>query len=119
VRRKVTTPEGEMRPPIRLPELSPEAIVDLDELYRTTHDIRFWVRAHMILLAAEQHMIAPEIAKIMRCDEQMVRPWPERYLAEGIKGLADMPRPGPPGKVTAEYRRSPIPTPSTGSAEDG
>jgi transposase len=93
-----------MRRPIRLPELSPEAIAELDQLYRSTHDVRLRVRAHMILLAAEQHMLAPEIAKIMRCDEDTVRSWLKRYLAEGINGLADMPRPGSPGKVTAEYR---------------
>ena len=29
-----------MRPLIRLPELSPEAIAELDQLYRTTHDVR-------------------------------------------------------------------------------
>jgi len=93
-----------MRPPIRLPDLSPEAIAELDELYRTTHDVRLRTRAHIILLAAEQHLTAPEIAKDMRCDEQTIRSWLKRYLAEGLKGLADMPRPGPPGKVAAEYR---------------
>jgi transposase len=93
-----------MRPPIRLPDLNSEAIAELDALYRTTHDVRLRARAHIILLATEQHLTAPEIAKLMRCDDQTVRCWLKRYLAEGIKGLADMPRPGPPGKVTDEYR---------------
>ena len=93
-----------MRAPIRLPDLNSEAIAELDALYRTTHDVRLRARAHIILLAAEQHLKAPEIAKLMRCDDQTVRCWLKRYLAEGIKGLADMPRPGPPGKDTDEYR---------------
>ncbi len=93
-----------MRPPIRLPELTPEAIAELDELYRTTHDVRLRTRAQMILLAAEQHLVAPEIAKIVRSDEQTVRSWLKRYLAEGINGLADTPRSGCPSKVTAAYR---------------
>jgi transposase len=58
----------------------------------------------MILLAAEQKMSAPEIAKIVRKDEQTVRRWIKRYNAEGIQGLFDAPRSGTPVKVTSEYR---------------
>jgi len=93
-----------MRAPIRLPELSPEAIHELDELYRTTRDIRWRTRAQMILLAAEQHWVASEIAKIVRSDPDTVVSWLKRYLAEGINGLADAPRSGCPSKVTPEYR---------------
>lgn len=93
-----------MRPPIRLPELSPEAIAELDQLYRTTHDVRLRMRAQIILLAAEQGMRAPAIAKVVRSDEETVRSWLKRYLAEGAAGLADAPRPGAVPKVTPEYR---------------
>ena len=44
--------------PIELPELSPEAIEELANLYRTTHNMRLHTRAQMVLLAAEQHMVA-------------------------------------------------------------
>jgi transposase len=93
-----------MRPPIRLPELSPEAIAELDQLYRTTADVRLRTRAQIVLLAAEQRMLVPEIARIVRSDEQTVRAWLKRYLAEGVAGLADAPRPGVTPKVTPEYR---------------
>ncbi len=93
-----------MRPPVRLPELSPEAIAELDQLYRTTRDVRLRMRAQMVLLAAEQGMLAPEIARIVRSDEETVRSWLRRYLAEGVAGLADAPRPGAVPKVTPEYR---------------
>jgi len=93
-----------MRTPIRLPELSPEAIAELDELYRTTRDVRLRMRAQMVLLAAEQHRLVPEIARIVRSDEQTVRTWLKRYMSEGIAGLADAPRPGAQPKVTPEYR---------------
>lgn len=93
-----------MRLPMRLPQLRPEAITELDELYRTTHDVRLRTRAHMILLAAERQMTAPEIAQLMRCDDQTVRTWLKRYLAEGVAGLADTPRPGATPKVTPAYR---------------
>jgi transposase len=93
-----------MRPAIRLPELAPEAIHELDELYRTTRDVRLRTRSQMILLAAEQHLVASEIAKIVRTDPDTVILWLKRYLAEGIAGLADLPRPGGPVKVTPAYR---------------
>lgn len=93
-----------MRPPIKLSELSPEVIAELDQLYRTTRDVRLRMRAQIVLLAAEQGMLAPEIAKIVRSDEETVRSWLKRYLAEGVAGLADAPRPGAVPKVTPEYR---------------
>jgi transposase len=97
-------PEVTMREPIRLPELTPEAIQELDTLYRATRDVRLRARSQMVLLAAEQSLTAPAIARIMRVDEDTVLLWLKRYLAEGINGLADRPRPGGPTKVTPEYR---------------
>jgi len=93
-----------MRTPIRLPELTSEAIAALADLYRTTHDVRLRTRAQMILLAAEQHLTAPAIAEIVRADEETVGTWLKRYMAEGINGLADKPRSGSPSRVTAAYR---------------
>ena len=93
-----------MRQPIRLPELTPEAIQELAALYRTTRDVRLRARSQMILLAAEQGLAAPAIARIVRVDEDTVLLWLKRYVAEGINGLADKPRPGGPAKVTPEYR---------------
>ena len=90
--------------PLRLPELSAEMIAELDQLYRTTRDVRVRTRAQMVLLAAEQNMVAAEIATIVRKDEQTVRRWLKRYLAEGVQGLYDAPRPGSPVKVTDAYR---------------
>ncbi len=93
-----------MRAPIRLPMLAPEAIKELDELYRTTHDVRLRTRAQMVLLAAEQQLTAPAIAQIVRADPETVGTWLKRYQAEGVNGLADKPRVGSPVKVTAAYR---------------
>ena len=39
--------------PIRIPALGPEQLHALEELYRTTRDVRLRTRAQMILLAAE------------------------------------------------------------------
>jgi len=89
--------------PIRLPPQSPEQLEALEELYRTTKDVRLRTRSQMMLLAVEKHLVAREIAEIVREDEQTVRRWIKRYMAEGIEGLKDAPRPGATPKVTAGY----------------
>lgn len=61
--------------PIELPGLSPDAIEELANLFRTTHDVRLRTRTQMILLATD-------IAKIVRTDEHTVRRWLERYMVE-------------------------------------
>ena len=90
--------------PIRLDALPPERLRELDELYRATRDVRVRTRAQMILLAAERGMVAAEVAAIVRQDEETVRRWFARHLAEGIAGLSDAPRSGAPPKATSEYR---------------
>jgi transposase len=90
--------------PIRIPTLSPEQLDALEKLYRTTREARLRTRAQMVLLAAERRMTASEIAEIVRGSEETVRRWLKRYLAEGIEGLHDVPRPGAPRKVTADYK---------------
>jgi len=92
-----------MKPPLRLSPLSEEQLDELKELYRTTKDVRLRTRSQMILLAAEQGMIAPTIAQIVRESDQTVRNWFKRYQAEGMEGLKDAPMPGAPRKVTPEY----------------
>jgi transposase len=77
---------------------------ELDHLYRTTKEPRLRTRAQMILLAAEQGLKVPQIAAIVRESEATVGRWLKRYLAEGLEGLQDAPRPGRPAEITAEYR---------------
>lgn len=90
--------------PIRLDTLTEGQIRELDELYHSTRDVRVRTRAQMILLAAERGLVATAIAAIVRQDEEPVRRWFARYLAEGIEGLSDAPRSGAPPKATAAYR---------------
>lgn len=89
--------------PIQLPPQTPEQLETLDELYRSTKDVRLRQRAQVVLLAAENGMVAAEIGGIVRLSEESVRRWLKRYMAEGIEGLKDDPRPGRPGDVTAKY----------------
>ncbi len=90
--------------PIRIAGLNSEQLGALEELYRTTRDARLRTRAQMILLAAERCVSAAQIALIVRASEETVRRWLKRYLAEGVEGLRDVPRPGAPRKVTADYK---------------
>ena len=89
--------------PIRLPPQSAEQIEALEERYHKTKDVRLRTRAQMMLLAAEKQLVAREIAELVRENEQTVRRWLKRYMAEGIEGLKDAPRPGATPKVTPGY----------------
>lgn len=92
-----------MRKPLTIPDPTARELDALATLYRTTRDARLRTRAQIILLAAEQHLAAPAIAAIVREDDQTVRNWLKRWMAEGIEGLKDRPMPGPPPKVTPAY----------------
>jgi transposase len=93
-----------MRKPLELPTPTTAELEALAILYRTTKDVRLRTRTQIILLAAEQRMTAPVIASIVRENDQTVRNWLKRYLAEGIEGLKDRPMPGAPSKITKEYK---------------
>lgn len=90
--------------PLQLSELSSDAIEELAHLYRTTHSIRLRTRVQMILLAGEQHMVAADIATIVRSDEQTVRRWLKRYQAEGVASLRDAQHPGATPTANAAYK---------------
>ena len=64
--------------PIQIPEQREEQIKALEELYRTTRNVRLRTRAQMVLLAAEQPMTAAVIAVIVRESEGTVRCWLKR-----------------------------------------
>lgn len=85
-------------------QLTEEQIEELDRLYQTTGDVRLHVRSQIVLLAGEQHLKVPEIAGLVRKNEQTIRNWLQRYIAEGINGLQDRPRSGAPRKVSDAYR---------------
>lgn len=58
----------------------------------------------MIWLSAEQGLKVPQIALIVRESEATVLRWLKRYLAEGLEGLHDAPRPGRPAQITEAYQ---------------
>jgi transposase len=84
--------------------MTPTQTEHLDRLYRTTKVPRLRTRAQMILLAAEQGLKVPQIARIVRESEATVLRWLKRYRAEGLEGLQDAPRPGRPSPMTEAYK---------------
>src|SRR5918998_4222585 len=90
--------------PIHISSLTLWQRKELDHLYRTTKAPRLRTRAQMVLLSVEQGLKVPQIAAIVRESEATVLRWLKRYLAEGIEGLHDAPRPGRPSEVTEAYR---------------
>lgn len=62
-----------MRKPLEIPIPTAEELEALESLYRTTREVRLRTRAQIVLLAAEQRLTAPAIAKIVREDDQTVR----------------------------------------------
>lgn len=51
--------------PIQLPAQTAAQLEALDELYRTTKDVRLRQRAQLVLLAAEKGLVATEIGAIV------------------------------------------------------
>jgi transposase len=90
--------------PLRVPTLSAAEKAELETLYRTTKLPRLRTRAQMVLLAAENELKVPEVARIVLESESTVFRWLTRLLAEGVEGLKDAPRVGRPVNVTHEYR---------------
>jgi len=90
--------------PIRIDRLSAAQDAELDRANRTAKDGRLWIQALIVLLAAQHRMVASEIAAAVRMNEEAVRRWLLHYQAEGLAGLKDAPRPGPPAKATRAYR---------------
>ena len=90
--------------PIEVRPLTDEELIDLNDLYHHTKVVRIRTRVQMILLAVEEKMTAPQIAKIVRQDEHTVRRWLKRFNQEGVNGLYDEPKSGSPRRVTEAYR---------------
>jgi transposase len=89
--------------PLQIPEPTEKELTALDELYHRTREVRLRTRVQMVLLAVEQHLTAGKIAAIVRENEETVRRWLRRWIAEGIEGLKDRPGGGAPAKITKEY----------------
>jgi hypothetical protein len=89
---------------LQVPPLTEKQLEELEELYHKTKTPRYRTRAQMVLLSAEKGLKAEDIAPIVRESYVTVLRWLKRYMAEGIQGLMDDPRPGRSTTVTEDYR---------------
>ena len=71
-----------MLKPLEIPPLTAEELEALENLYRTTKEVRLRTRAQIVLLAGEQRMTAPAIAAIVREVDQTVRNWLKRWMRD-------------------------------------
>jgi transposase len=90
---------------LQVPPLTKEQLAELEELYQKTTKPRYRTRAQIVLLSAEKRYKAEEIAQIVRESHMTILRWLKRYMAEGIEGLKDSPRPGRSPTVTEAYRK--------------
>lgn len=90
---------------IQVPPLTEQQLTKLEELYHKTDKPRYRTRAQIVLLSAEQGLKAEDIAQIVRKSHVTVLRWLKRYMAEGVEGLKDAPRPGRSTTVTETYRK--------------
>jgi len=89
--------------PLEISVPTEKELETLEEVYQSTHDVRLHMRIQMVFLAVEQHLTAGAIAAIVRSNEETVRRWLKRWMAEGLEGLKDRPGGGAPAKITQEY----------------
>ncbi len=78
--------------PYRLPKLDKMKLRELEKLGQTTKDIRVRQRVDMVIFSAQETMVVPQIAAIVRESESTVLRWLKRFVAYGPKGLYDEPR---------------------------
>ena len=63
---------------LHLDSLNVDQLRELDDLYRSTRDVRVRTRAQMILLATEQGLALSKVAAIVRESGETVRRWVHR-----------------------------------------
>ena len=88
-----------------MPSLKEEQLTELEELYQKTNKPRTGQEHRWCCSRLRKVSKAEEIAQIVRESHITVLRWLKRYLAEGIEGLKDAPRPGRSVVVTEEYRK--------------
>ena len=86
-------------PPVTLADEERRQLEALARAHSTPQALAF--RCRLILqAAASDHPSNLRLAAELHCDRHTVRLWRTRYLAQGLVGLQDAPRPGRPRRFS-------------------
>jgi hypothetical protein len=86
-------------PPVTLADEERTQLEALARAHSTPQALAFRCRL-IVRAAASDHPSNLRLAAEMRCDRHTVRLWRTRYLAQGLAGLQDAPRPGRPRRFS-------------------
>jgi len=89
---------------IRRIAVSDEDRVELERIVRATSSEVGLVERARIVLAAAEGLKALDICERVGCSEPTVTKWRSRYAEQGVEGLRDAPRSGPPLTYGPETR---------------
>lgn len=106
-----------MAAPAKRIEVAVEDRRELERIVRSRTAERRMVERARIVLAAAEGRSAARIASEVGCSEPTVKKWRRRFEADGLAGLADLPRPGRPLVHGAETRAKLIALACTRPAE--
>ena len=85
-------------------ELADHERVELERIVRAARSEARMIERARIVLGAAQGLKGLEIAERVGCSEPTVIKWRSRYVREGIAGLRDAPRSGPPLRYGPQVR---------------
>lgn len=100
----MVTQKGVAMKPIFVRHLLKKERQELKKLLNSSNT-RLYKRARVVWLSTNQHLKAPEIAKIVDLHLNKVRKYIRRFNQEGIMGLYQKPSPGRPREIGDKKRR--------------
>lgn len=81
--------------------LSSDEKVTLEEAYKSHPSFRFRQRAQSILLSHKKYTIT-QLSVMFSTRRETISSWLDRWIHNGVTGLADLPRSGRPANYTTE-----------------
>jgi transposase len=76
----------------------------LRKLARSRHAPASWIQRARIVTGSWDGATVTEVAESLGCHPKTVSKWLHRFNAHGLDGLADLPRPGAPRRLTEHER---------------
>src|SRR6266516_3699309 len=76
----------------------------LRKLAASRHAPASWIQRARIVTGSWDGATVPEVAASLGCHPKTVSKWLHRFNAHGLDGLADLPRPGAPRRLTEHQR---------------